>query len=334
MDEKKADWEISDLYSQSWQIIKKCKLLWILGVAAASGGYNFSNFSNFRSADFNKIFNNPNNQELPQKATQVLGAATSTPFMESIKGIFSTIPVYFYFILGAEVLILILIGLVISIIYSAWAQGMLIQATDTAADDKDPTIADSSPKVIPHLGSLVWLKVIPSLILILALVIGLAVVIFGLALGNIVIKVIFGILGIVALGAFIYWMIMLSLTQIWAPRQVVLDGKFGQAALLSSFKLVKKKFWSMILIGLVNILLTGTIMVAIILAIGVVGVILVLIGFLLGKAVPTLIPSLVIIALVITIPILIGLILLGGIAESFKATVWTLAYRKIRGKYD
>ena len=333
MDNNQPDWQISNLYSRSWTIIKKFKLLWILGLASAGGSsYSYSRTSNFNPDNFNQFFNQPNH-DLPQKATQVLGTATSSPFMESIRSIFASIPFYFYLTLGIELLLLILIGIVVSTVYSAWAEGMLIQATDTASDDKNPTIADSSQKVIPHLSSLIWLQVVPILSLLAAFLVGSLVIVFGLAIDSLATKIIFGLLGVVALGAFIYWVIMLTLSLIWAPRQVILDGKLGKAALFSSFKLAKKKFWPMLLLGLVNVILTALISFAIVLVAGIGIGILAIIGILLGKAIPALTPALILLGIIVITPLIIGFSLLGGITNSFKATVWTLAYKAIRGKY-
>lgn len=331
MEQNLPDWEISKLYSSSWQIIKQSKLLWLLGLAAGGTGLQISNY---RSADFSKFFNQQGNQELPQKTAQVLAAATSSPFTQSLQAIFGAIPLSFYLILGAETLILVFIALAISIVYSAWGQGASIYAADLARGDKQLTLEEVSSQVRSHLPALVWLNIIPTLVLVLSFIAATTILSLGIALGNDIVKTIFIILTTVAVGAFIYWSIMLTQALIWAPRLVVLEGKFSKAALFSSFKIAKKKFWATLLLGLVNNILAAVISLIVFGGAVVIWGILILIGYLITKLTTNLTFFLIILAVPVVVATIITLSLFGGIINAFKATVWTLAYQQIKGKYD
>jgi hypothetical protein len=333
MAENTPDWEIGTLYSQAWNIVKKNKILWILGIAAG-GGVSFNSFSNINSSTIQNLFNKPGNENLQQKTSQVLGAATSSPFNESIKAIFSHIPFSIYLTLSLELLILVLIGLVITVIYSAWIHGLLIASTDQAAAGEKVDLGQASHKVIPRIPSIVWLQIIPGLVFFVSIVVVSLVLIFLFASKILVLQIIAGILTVIAIGALIFWGIMLNFSQIWAIRQAVLEGKYGKAALFSGFRVAKKKFWSMALLGFVNNILVGFASLGAFIAAIIAIVILIIIGFVFVKLVPPLLAPMIIIGVILLIPVGIGLSLIGGFANSFKATVWTLAYRQIKGKYD
>src|SRR5258708_6673083 len=135
--DQKPDWNISELYSRAWEVIKKNKILWFLGAASGVGSsYNF-NSSNFNSGDFQKLLSpNPATQNTPQKITEVLGASTDKPFTDALIQLFSSVPIGWYILGAIEFILFILFGLVLITIYRAWSQGMLIQATQTALADE------------------------------------------------------------------------------------------------------------------------------------------------------------------------------------------------------
>lgn len=329
--DQKPDWNISELYSRAWVVIKKNKILWVLGAAAGVGSsYNFRS-SNFNSDDFQKLFNqNPSTQNAPQKLTEVLGASTNKPFTDAVVNLFSSVPIGWYFLGALELILVVVLGLVIMTIYQSWSQGMLLQATATALLDQKVTIADTAKLVLPKLKSLLWLNIIPGLVFFLAITVAVMVITLGIALTPFPIKILFIILAVVSLGAAIYWGIFLAASLIWAPREILLNNQSGKASLIAGYKIAKKKFWASLLLGVVNNILAAVIfLVPILIGVAfVVGVIFA--GF--KSTVP--LPLIIVAGVITGLPILIGFMLLGGIIAGFKAVVWTDAYSKIKGKYD
>jgi len=136
-------------------------------------------------------------------------------------------------------------------------------------------------------------------------------------------------LGVILGLVFIYGLIILSFTQIWATRVAILDKKSGRASLGAGYRLVKKKFWSMFLLGIVN-----TIMTLFIIAIPI-GIIFGLLwaAFSLIKPDAILGAGLMVVRFILVIVFIFGLYLLSGLLTAFKASVWTIAFHKIKDKY-
>lgn len=332
--ENKPDWVIGDLYRQAWEIIKKHKVLWIFGMAAGAG-VSLNNFrSSFDNADFSKFFEKFNGTEQTgSEINNVLGSSTSY-LTQTFFHLFSSTPLSFYIILGIEFLFLIAIGIAINIIYSSWATGSLLAGIQTAIEGDKPTIKDSSEKAIRRIKPLIWLSIVPISILGLSTIGIFSILSLGLIFLEGSIKGLF--IFLLAIGGiiFIIAMFVLLLTQIWAQRQVIIDGKNGKDALFAGFQIVRKKFWAMLLLGIVNNVL-------ILIVIGIpIGIIIGLFagGLFTFKHFNTDYSSLVLILVpfVITIVILFVFLapILGGIINAFKATVWSLAYNNIKGKYD
>lgn len=329
--ENKPDWNISELYSKAWQVVKKNKILWVLGAASAVGSsYNFRS-SNFNSADFQKLFNqNPATQHAPQKLTEVLGASTNKPFTDSIFHILTSVPMSLYVIGVVELAAILFLGLIISLVYRAWTQGMMIKATDHALKDQKINLEDITREILPIIKPLIWLNIVPGLVFTLAILITIIVLTFAIALVPFPIKILPILIAVAALGATIYWAILLAVSLLWAPREIVLNHKKGKESLMAGFKIGKKKFWASLALGLVNNILS---IVMFLVPVAILGA-LIIGGVFSAIKSPSTIPFLVGAAIISGLPVIFGLTLLGGIIESFKATVWTDAYSKIKGKYD
>jgi hypothetical protein len=329
MDTSQPDWNIPELYFKAWEVVKKNKILWVLGAAAASGaGYNFRS-SNFDSNDFQKLFS-PNTSNTPEKISQVLGASTNKPFTDAILNIFMSVPLNIYLLAGLEFLLLIILGLATYTIYQAWSQGMLIQAAATTLANKQATLAETGSKVLPKLKQLLWIFIVPSLILTLAIFVSIFILVLGTAFAPGVTKILFIILAVVAIGAAIYWAIDLSLSLIWAPREIILNHKNGWESLIAGIRITRKKIWPALLLGAANNILAFIVFLIPLLIIGA----LVAAGVVVGIKSPASIPVLVVGGIFIGLPVLVGFTLLTGIMGGFKAVVWTDAYLKIKGKYD
>lgn len=328
------NWSISELYSKSWQIIKDNKILWLFGMAAVglSSGSSRTNISSENIDSIKKFFQNNNPGATSNKLTQVLGTSTDT-FAETIKNLFFAVPIWVYVLLGLGILLLILANIILGIIYQAWANGALIAGVNAGAVSQKPTISQSSNNAFPVIKELIWLNIIPTLIFFLITAVVLGILILGIVLLPSISKAIPTILTVIAvIGAFIGW-ILLTLTQIWASRRVVLDKKPAAESFSSSFKIVKKKFWYMVALAIVNTMLSLVVMFIMAVPLLIVGGIAVF-GFIFSKPNLSLIPILIVVGVVLFLLYTVGYTIFSGILNSFKASVWTLAYNHIKGVYN
>lgn len=327
--DNKPDWTISEAYEKSWQAVKKHKVLWIFGMAVAglSGTqYNFSNSSN----SFSKVF-----QQSPQHSEKVsslftdpnvLGAST-----DLLAQTLSSISPLIWILLIAGGISVIILTIIVGLVSSSWAQASLLQAIQTALGNQTPTIRDSSEKAFPSFKSMIWLQIVPALIFFVTSFLIFIVLVSGLTFGG-ALKTLFILLLIAAGLAFLYGLIMLTLTQIWAPRIAVLAGKSGRQSFHLGFIMTRKKFWPMLGLGLVNTILSAF----------VVGVpIVVVAGLVIGGALlfvnlqnlSSISPGLIALIGLIFLILIFGYMLLSGILTAFKAGVWSVCYNNIKGKY-
>lgn len=307
-----TDWSISNLYEKSWEIVKRNKVLWLFGMAVAglaSGGSSYQGSGSSNSNGFGNlsgVFQNLMSQH-----------------------IFSLIPTYFWLILGIEILVLISLGLIISAVGGAWAQASLINAIQTALGNQRSNIRDSSEKAFSVLKPVIWLQIVPTLTIVISAIVTFGLLALGIALAG-SLKILFILLLIAAAFAFTIILILLSLTQIWSFRIATLDKKSGPASLSLGFKMAKKKFWPMILLGFLNTILSGLVIgipLAIMVGLLVGGVSTLNGNFSLGI-------SLLILGGILVFIFIFGYMLLVGILNAFKASVWTIAFNNIRGKYE
>jgi hypothetical protein len=140
-------------------------------------------------------------------------------------------------------------------------------------------------------------------------------------------RIIFGLLFLGFVLFLIYAWIMLTTSLIWATRQVVAEGKPAKEALHCGYNIAKKKLWSILLLSLVN-----SILVAIVFGLPIV----VVIGFIIGAvfAGKSFGIALFIIAGLLLFAFIIAGTIVNGALGAFKASVWSLAYANIKGKYE
>lgn len=335
MEEKSTNWDISDLYRKSWQIIKNNKVLWLFGMAAVtfSSGSSRSNISSDNFDSVIKFFQNNGSTTTSDKITQVLGASTSSPFTETLRSLFFSVPLWFYILLGISVLLLILVNVVLGVIYQAWVSGSLISGVYSASTDQKPTINQSSNQAFTSIRGIIWLNIVPYLTFFLIAAILFTVLIFSIVLLPSIAKAIPIILTVLAVITFLIGLLFINLTQIWASRRVILDKKPAKESFWSSFKMVKKKFWHMVLLAIVNTMISIGVMVIMAIPILIGGGVAVF-SFIFSKPNPSLIPILIGIGILIFLIYTVGYTILSGIVNSFKASVWTLAYNHIKGGYS
>ena len=333
----KPDWEIGNLYKRSFDIVKNFKVLWLFG-ATIAGAVSFSGFdsasrlSNLSSSKnskydsgykfFQDLFNSPS-------TNKTLGDATSY-FSELLKYLFSQIPTWVYLILGFEIFALVIIGIILSLVSNSWAIGSLLSGIELAEDNKTVSIEEASKPTFKTIKPLMWLTFVPSFVLNITFIVLTLITIAGISLGQGPLKIVSVLLLIVFSIAYSILSAFLGLSKIWGEREIVLSNKSGKKALFDGYKIVKKKFWAMILLGLVNTVFSFLILGSII---------AVFAGLFLGGIFnvdnnSALSISFFGIGGIFLVIFIVLSPLLSGIIYAFKASVWSLAYKNIKGKYD
>lgn len=338
--ERSPDWTIDELYRKSWQIVKNNRILWIFA-AAIGGGFSLNSSYNFGPQDISGLQKLFENKSLPETdKINVLGVATNS-FLDTLAYIFSAVPFWFYLLFAVELIFLIIMGVFISIVYKAWANGALLANIEICINGGKASIREGSEKAFSLIRSLIILRLIPWVFSVVASLLGLLVVLILIIASGMNLfassfptlngtQTIFFVIFITTLAiAAIISYIMLTLVLIWAPRIVVMEKKSVRQALVSGFKIARKKLGSMLLLGLVNSILTAFIF-FLPLAV-VVGIIIA--GILIGIKNEQLIVILIIFGSLFVLTLIVAFTLGTAILNAFKATVWSLAYTKIKEKY-
>lgn len=331
---QEPDWKIGSLYREAWKIVKKYKVLWIFGMAVAAEGFSGSGSSRF-SENFNtyqKYFQNIQNTS-NNDLSMVLGASTDA-LSEHIAGIFGSIPPGMFLLLILEFLLIIGISIILSVIYNCWAEGSLLFGVQEAIANKNISISSASEKSFSVLIKIIQVRIIPNLLILLAFILSLIILPF--------LSIFFGPL--ILLTAIIWFaflavvFLMINLSQIWAVRKIVTGQITAKQALRDGYEIAKKKFLPMILLGILNILLLFIIvMIIFIPAIGLFfGGFFMLFTGISGTAFDIIQVGF---YLVVSAVILYGIgqiaiSVASGIIKAFTTIVWSLAYQKIKGKYD
>lgn len=326
------DWKISDLYQKSWELIKKQKVLWIFGMAVAGlgggGGSNF-NFDSNSFEGFQKFFNKqapPPDTETPSNIiSQVLGttATTSGTFWVEL---FSSVPTYLYVFLALEIIIFVIAIIIVSFISSTWSNASLIHSIQLQLTKNDTNIRESSEKAFPNIKSLIGLTLY---LLLISFGVILSLIVLSV-IGFVINKILGALLSIIAVIIGIIFLLLLTITGIWATRIVVLDQRRAWESIQKGYLLAKKKFWAALLLGIVNTIAS---LIVIGIPVAIMG------GFIAGgifslDANVTIGASLLFVGAIFAAIFIVGYLLLAGIITAFKASVWTIAYNNIRGKYD
>ena len=314
--------KISYIYSQSFRVIKKYKVLWVFGLAVLAfeaAGAGFGNGFNNASKFTQKFEGSPSATTAgPQDVLEKL-----QPFLTALTGVFSQVPSWIWIVLLLGLLIATIFSFLLTLFLRSWAVGSLVGGTYDALDDRNEiSLATVGYRGLRSFKSLSALYVIPSLILILGLLaFG---VLAGLAAwGNM--PIIAVIIGMTGLSAFVLGCVLASLAELWAERLIAIDGIPWWPAFTHSFRIYQNHLWDTLKLGFVNTVggcCLGCLTTAII---GPVIGILVLIGLIpvIGWAlIPLLIP-------VVLLIILISL-LISGIILAFKYTTWSALYKNIR----
>lgn len=324
------DWNISDLYSQSFQIVKKNKTLWLFGLIL-SGLTSFNLSQNFDPSEMNL---NPtqwiSSQNVATSSANLSTPATQTPFNDSIYQLFINQNYGLYTLIGLEIIGIVIIAITVSLIFSAWIQACMLNATEQAIDEHHPTIASSSKPSMASIGSIIWLDTIPWIIFCLIIAAGYLIGIPGVFYTDWPIKIFFIVLLTATIGFTLHGLFVLTLVSIWAKRLVVIYHYNAFNSFKKSYQLVRLYFWKMLLLGLINNLASGLIMLCLVgVPIAILGTIIFMLSQISNPNASLIWTISGIILAPMIIVAIIAIILLTGIITAFKTSVWSLAFKKI-----
>lgn len=314
MGENLPNWKISELYSKAWTIVKKSKVVWLFGLAAA--------ILNLAGFDSGNIFSSTRDA--------VVNESQSSETSETLNSLLSSVPTSIYVAIGIEVILFLILMVVIAIITSAWAEGSLLNTTKEASEGKSPSIASASMATFPHLKPLIWLSIVPKLVLGLSALGIFAALFTGLGATSGLPKILLAVLTGMAVFITIYASLLLGMSLIWAVRSAVFDNKGAVAALKEGYVLAKRKFWRMLGLGTLNNIISGIVLFLPLIP----SVIIFVLALVFWPNLKDESQAAATITLISGAAILIAIyIFLFGAITAFKAAVWTLAYEKIKEKH-
>ncbi len=316
---KPGDWQIGQMYENAFRVAKKFRTLWILGLifGAAGGGCSFQFPAGGGSANLTTPSTSPN----PEITNKVLGA-TSSIFSESFTNIFSNIPSYIYFIIGFELLLLIVLWFVIFYLKGAFANVSTIIGTQKALEGQKLTLAQISQLSFPKIKPMAKFMALTSLIIIpIGLIITLLVI---LAIAKIISVFIIPIIILTLLIFMLVWSISLT----FAQRAISLDNSAPLSSIKIGLKMARKKLFWAILVGIINNIISGL---ALFIPLILINITLVAVGGLIGllfhKALLVMGIFLgigLLLSMTIALPLLSSMIIIG------KTAIWNQAYTKTK----
>jgi hypothetical protein len=330
------EWSFGEIYGKAYRIATKYPVLWWFALAIGAGSFfNGSGGGSSSSSSSNNsdtlLQHSDKQSALP--LAKVLGAATDAT-ADLWTQIAHAIPWYFYAVLIGEVLVLVIFAVVVSIIYRAWAQASLLHGIESAIKDEKPDMADMSEKAFANIKSIIWLEIVPSLAFWLISVPLLGMLIFFLFVFPGSLKIFAGLLLFVGIIVFITALLFMTMASIWAPRKVILDNISAYEAFLSGLRITKKKFWKTLLYGIFNVVMELVILALVVI---IPLIILILLGTVVFLIIQSSIPLIIFVSILLAALIVVWIVaftLLTGVITTFKTAVWSIAYHKIRGKYD
>ena len=307
--------DFGNLISRAFEIVKKNKFLWILGIvlsAVSVGGANLANDINYSSLS----------QDLPPE----VGETVSTVF-KNILHFLASIPLYLWIIAILVLLILIILSFMLRLVIKSWVEGALIGAVCDLDEGKESSLAASSRQGRRSFKALLWLNFVPGLIffgvIFLSGAILVPLVLFVLPTSA---KILALILLIIPLTLVILIAsLALNLTLILAQRKAVIEGLTPRKALFESFALVKKHFLEQIALGLINVGIgCGVGCLTVLVVIPFIPVVLLI--YILFKVSPLIgVPF----GVLVFILLMVAISLIQSIFMAYKSAVWTLFAREI-----
>lgn len=278
---------------RSWVLTFKNKWLWVYGlvIAALTGGSGFNGFGGGSSSSSSS----GSKTNLPTKeGEKVLGQAVS-----ALTSWFARVPMTTWILLVLGIALLILLGVIVTWVARVWAKGALIGGLKDADDEKEITLINTAPHGFKNIKNLMIYGLISGgismgIFIVLILVIGLGALLFSFAQPLMILWLILTVT--VGILVTIISVILLAMVNIYAERLIVLEKITPWEAWKSGLSFSKGNFLNTMLMGLINSMLgcaTGcltmvllavlavpAIIFALLLPVGIIGIILLLILFL------------------------------------------------------
>lgn len=249
-----AEIDFGNIISRSIEITKKNKWLWVYGLMLASVAGNFGSGGGGggSSTKDSPLKNLPKEipSDLPQKTSQVLGAATST-----LRTWFENIPISTWILVGLMVLLVILLWIVISWIIRSWAAASLIYGIDLAENNNEVTLMSTSKKGMTKVKHLIFYSLISALITLATILtciffVGIGYIIFNFA--PLVQKIWLVLSLIVSFLSIIVLMVIYSMITVYSERLIVLRNFSPWQAWRKGLSLSKNNFLYTVLMGIIN----------------------------------------------------------------------------------
>ncbi len=244
------------IINKSIQTTQKFKWLWVYGIAiaattGASSGGNFNNISNnFKNNDNVKFplpSSTPNSLPTFEKSKDVLGAFTS-----SVSDWAAHVSPQTWSLLILAVIISIVASIAISWVLTSWLEGSLIAGLKLAHQNKETNLKNTSALGMAKIKDLIVVGVIQFFFGLLAF---LALVAVGLLTSFVLIPIERNLAPPVYILMFIAGftlLIQFGITNVLAPRAVVLENLSPMNAWSKAWKLATKNYFPSILMGIVS----------------------------------------------------------------------------------
>ena len=251
------DIDYSKIIKRSWEITKKNKWLWVVGVviAAFGGGSGSGGGGGGSSSSTSTTLPSQSPAPIPvedikDKTSYVLGIAT-----DSLQNWLSNFPAINWFVIGVFIFLVILFGTVVIWILTSWAKGALIQGLEDADNEKEVTLKSISPYGISNIKKIIIFGLISTgmtlLVLFGALIaVGLGFLIYSFADSSSTILLV--LLGILLTFVFIIVIAIFTMVSIYAERLMVLKGLSPWEAWKKGFSLSKGNFFPTFIMGIIN----------------------------------------------------------------------------------
>lgn len=247
-----AEFDYGKIISRSFEITRKNKWLWVMGLALAifgGGGGSGGGSSPSSPGSLLKNITSNASSDFPQKANQVLGAST-----DLFKEWFSNISPTTWILIGTGIFIVIIIWIAVSMIIKAWAGSALIYGIDRADCNEEVSLLSSSPKGIAKVKhmvifSLLSLVITFSVIFTSIILFVIGAVIFR-ALGVEIFWYIAGGLSFLLVNIFL--ILITGILSIYAERLIVLYNYTPWEAWKKGLSLSRGNFLPTIIMGILN----------------------------------------------------------------------------------
>lgn len=257
------------IIKRSWELTWRNKWLWVYGlvITIMGGGAGFQGMRGLGNMGNQGDKGNNLPEELPEQATEILGQATNS-ILEWLK----SVPIYVWVIGAIGLIGIIAIAIAIRWVTLSWAKAGLIYGLWEADDNADATqrtqnaeestekkvnLANTSSKGIKPIKRLILLGIIGFLITIgaiggMGIIAGMGMIGFSF-LQSPIKEILVVVWGLAMFLTFMVIVLLLGMVSIWAERLVVLEDYQAGKAWKTGFKLSWKHFWSVVVMGIINI---------------------------------------------------------------------------------